>query len=141
MQLKIKTLKTSETYGKYHFFLLSKGYNTGKPLLKSCPNCYVVTCESEPEKQQLFWICFSLWKSGAYLPFLVGSVIPFIHVNDLRKLIESVATVVSQRLDDFSKAVDQLQTFHKLERQLELQLKLINRLKVDLCRRLIWSSL
>lgn len=72
--MKIKTYNMKTSHDTNHFFLLSKGYNAGKPLGKSC---FVITPESPEEKNQPFWVCYRLWKSGAYLPLLRGSVIPF----------------------------------------------------------------
>lgn len=72
---------------KPHFFILSRGLNSGKPLLKPCPNCFVLSAEVEERRQTLYWITYSLWKTRAYHPHLVGSVIPFLRKDECRKLI------------------------------------------------------
>lgn len=119
-------------YGQHHFFLLSKGYIAGKPLEKPCPNCFTVMTESETDKGKLFWVCYSLWKAGRYVPFLVGSVIPFLHIRDLKQEITSAIDLLNGKPREFEKLVNNLQTLHRLERQLELQAKLITRTKGEL---------
>ena len=42
------------------FFILNKGLNSGKPLLKPCPNCFIITTANEQEKEFLFWLCWGL---------------------------------------------------------------------------------
>ncbi|MFY0608519.1 MAG: hypothetical protein JXR10_17515 [Cyclobacteriaceae bacterium] len=69
---------------KPHFYVLSKGLNAGKPLDEPCPNCFLVATETEESKQLFYWLCYALWKSGYFRRHLVGSVIPFLRINDLR---------------------------------------------------------
>src|SRR5688572_10585926 len=104
--IKIKTFKVNSSHNTNHFFILSKGYNAGKPLEKPCPNCFMVTADNEEHKHQLYWICYGLWKSGAYLPLLCGSVIPFLHIRDAEKEIETVIRNASERPTEFSTNVD-----------------------------------
>jgi len=135
--LKIKTHRTSSAYETHHFFLLSKGYNAGKPVEKPCPHCFVVIAHSQTDKEKLFWICYCLWKSGTYLPLLVGTVIPFLPIKDVEKQINHTVSKVSAKPKEFQKLVTELQTFHKLERLLSLQLKLVTRMKSDLAYRFL----
>lgn len=130
--LKIKTHRMSTVYGSHHFFLLSKGYNAGKPLEKPCPNCFVIMTDSHADKEKLFWICYCLWKSGRYIPLLVGTVIPFLHIREVEKEIRMATAKALTKPLEFQKVVKQLQAFHKLERLHYLQLKLITRIKGEL---------
>ena len=132
--LKIKTHRMPVEYETHHFYLLSKGYNAGKPLDKPCPNCFVIHAISEREKEKLFWICYCLWKSGKYIPMLVGSVIPFIHIRDIEREIKNAAAKASQQPQLFSKLVNQFQAFHRLEKQLDVQTKMISRIKGEMAR-------
>jgi len=43
-----------------HFFILNKGNNSGKPLVSPCPNCFVIQFQYEEEKEQVFWLLYSL---------------------------------------------------------------------------------
>jgi len=122
-------------YGPHYFFLLSKGYNAGKPLEKPCPNCFAIMTESEEDRQRLFWICYSVWKSARYIPLLVGSVIPFLHIRDIKSVLNQAIEKADSKQLEFSKLVASLQMLYRLEQQLELQLKLAGRIKIDLVSR------
>src|SRR6185312_6521055 len=61
------------------FFILSKGHHTGRPSFSPNPNCFVFSCAPE-DLQRYYWMVHSLWATGCFLPFLVGSVIEFIHI-------------------------------------------------------------
>lgn len=135
--VKIKTYNVKSSTQVNHFFILSKGYNAGKPLENPCPNCFVVHARDQEEKGKLFWICYALWKSGAYVPLLCGSVIPFIRINEASALIEQGIQKVSTRPEEFDKAVNQLQTMMQTEKLLNLQLKLISEIKHSVARKFL----
>lgn len=135
--IKIKTHNLNFLHDTNHFFILSKGYNAGKPMDKPCPNCFIVTADNEEHKFELFWICYSLWKTGAYLPLLAGSVIPFLHIRDAEREIEKALQLVNTRKVSFEQEVARLQQMIKVERLLELQIKLIGELKGVIARKLI----
>ncbi|MGC3947997.1 MAG: hypothetical protein QM762_26390 [Chryseolinea sp.] len=135
--IKIKTYRLNSQTTSLHFFILSKGYNAGKPLEKPCPNCFIIEAKCLAEKSKLYWICYSLWKSGAYLPFLCGSVIPFLHISDASSRIELALQNVDVYLPNFDKGVYTLQQLMQLERTLELQLKIIAELKATTAKKLL----
>lgn len=133
--LKIKTHKMKTPYGPHYFFLLSKGYNAGKPLEKPCPNCFAVMTESEEDRQKLFWVCYSVWKSAKYVSLLVGSVTPFLRIRDIRAVLTTAVNKVDRCPEGFSKLVANLQRLHRLEQHLNLQQKLVVRIKTDM----VWA--
>ncbi len=135
--IRIKTHNLNFPHDTNHFFILSKGYNAGKPMDKPCPNCFIVTAENEEHKYQLFWVCYSLWKSGAYLPLLCGSVIPFIHIRDASLLIDQAYQRTTQRKSKFEKEVQQLQQLIRVERLLTKQINMIAEIKACIARQLI----
>lgn len=135
--IRIKTFNLNFPHDTNHFFILSKGYNAGKPMDEPCPNCFIVTAENEEHKYQLFWICYSLWKSGAYLPLLCGSVIPFIHIREASSLIDKAYLKANNNKSKFEKDVAQLQQLIKTEKLLTLQVKLIGEIKTCIARRLV----
>lgn len=134
--IEIKTYKLNSTHDLNHLFLLSKGYNAGKPLDKPCPNCFIVTCDNLEHKGKIYWICYSLWKSGAYLSLLCGSVIPFLHINDISAEIEKAIQKVNRKPKEFDEGVSILQQMMHTEKLLELQLKLISEIKGSISRKL-----
>ena len=73
----IKTHQLGEKYDKPHFFVLSKGLNSGKPQNEPFTNSFVLVFQTEAQKEDIFWIAMSLWKSKFWVPYLRGSVIPF----------------------------------------------------------------
>lgn len=135
--LKIKTFSLKTGHNTNHFFILSKGYNAGKPMEKPCPNCFIVTAENEEHKRQLFWICYSLWKSGSFLPLLHGSVIPFLNIREASAEVEKALEAVRHSKIKFEKTVAQLQELIRTEKLLTKQLNLITEIKVVLSQKLI----
>jgi hypothetical protein len=135
--IKIKTYKLNTATDTNHFFILSKGYNAGKPLEKPCPNCFIVTADNGEHKHRLFWICYSLWKSGSYLPLLNGSVIPFLHIREASTQIEKALQIVGERPIEFAVKVEKLKVLIHTERLLEMQLKLIGLTKASIAAKLI----
>ena len=86
----IKSHRSGVVYSMPHFFILNKGNNSGKPLLAPCPNCFVIQCKTDSEKEQLYWLAYSLWQSKAFYPLLRGSVIPFVVLRDVKSCLLDV---------------------------------------------------
>ncbi|RAV98859.1 hypothetical protein DQQ10_21385 [Pseudochryseolinea flava] len=122
-----------------HFFILSHGYNAGKPLKKCCPNCFVLQTSSESAKKILFWIVYCHWKAGHFIPLQVGSVVPVLHVNDVRNLINTAGAGSENK--KFACAVSRLGDLSKLERLLQLQLRFIARTKTAIAKKAIADML
>lgn len=110
-----------------HFFILNKGNNSGKPLPAPCPNCLVISFKSETEKEQVFWLCYSLWQSGAFYPYLRGSVIPFVVIRDVRECLVDGFNRASGNPVQFEKAVAALRNLEALEKQFRQNLALISK--------------
>ncbi|MEQ8472550.1 MAG: hypothetical protein RIC35_15270 [Marinoscillum sp.] len=89
---RVNTFSAQELPKGPHFFVLSKGLNAGKPMDKPCANCYLVCTEFEENRHLFYWLCFALWKSGYFKKHLVGSVIPFLRVNDLRTGLQIIGS-------------------------------------------------
>ena len=128
--LKIKTYKMKNAYAENHFFILSKGLNSGKPLDKPCPNCFVLFAKSEEEKNMLYWLCFGLWQGNFFHPFLTGSVIPFIRLDDLKQVISEALSKVN--VNEFEKCISVIQDLQKYQENISKQLELIRQVKKSL---------
>ena len=128
----IKTHQPGRTYNTPHFFILSKGLNSGRPMNQPCPNCFVITTAAEPTRESLYYLCLSL-KIGQYFSYyLKGSVIPFICISDAKKVIN---TALQNNLDQQWKLkVEKLKKINVFEENLRQQLKLISELKIALLR-------
>lgn len=70
---KIKTHRMTDEFKiQNHFFILSKCYNAGKPLLNHCPNCFVVITSNLEEREYFYWLCYGLWMGGFFRQVLTG---------------------------------------------------------------------
>ena len=125
----VKSANPKENITKPHFFVLCKGMNSGKPLEGRCPNSFCIISDSEEEKEQLYWISFALWRSNAFYPYLMGSVIPYIRINDFTRLVNEKLMVVHSNPEGFSEVVKQLKLIELREKQFQENLKLIQELK------------
>lgn len=101
-----------------HFYILNKGLNSGKPLKKPCPNCFVMAFENANDKDFYYWLVYGLWQSKAFHPFLRGSVIPFIVLPELKKSINQAAIIAENNLPAFEKDVKMLKFLSLKEQQL-----------------------
>jgi hypothetical protein len=125
----VKSANTKEEIRKPHFYVLNKGMNSGKPLLLPCPNCFKIETENEVFKETLYWVSFALWRSKAFHPFLIGSVIPFIRIGDFKQLISEKLEVVELNPASFAETVKKLQFIELKEKQFKENLVLIQELK------------
>ena len=125
--VKSSTAKTE--IDKPHFYVLCKGLNSGKPLVIPCPNCFIIQTESEEFKETLYWITFALWRTNAFHPYLIGSVIPFIRISSYKQLITEKIGLVKANPIEFAMTIKQLNFIEQKEKQLKENLKLIQDLK------------
>ena len=125
----IKSATSNEVIQKPHFFVLNKGLNSGKPLLQPCANCFKIEAKNEQIKDHLYWISFALWRSNAFYPYLIGSVIPYIRIGDYKALICKRLELINAHPDEFLKVVTQLKLIEQKEKQLLDNIHLIRELK------------
>jgi len=59
----IKTRQPGRTYHKPHFFILNKGLNSGKPFTAPVRNSFVVSTETNEQKEALFHLSLMLLES------------------------------------------------------------------------------
>ncbi len=85
---KIKTHRPGDTYQSPHFFILNKGNNAGRPSFCAFTNSFVIFTNSTEETNQLYWICNILHCGRYFQPYLCGSVIPFIHIGEVRSILK-----------------------------------------------------
>src|SRR5690554_3664394 len=123
---KMITYRPEGVYNSPHFFIFDKGLNSGKPLKKPCPNCFVISCNSESEKESLYWIVYSLPPGKQFQNALVRSVIPFIRKNDLTKIITEAHSATFNKPEAVKKTVSSLL---QLEQQEENYKRIQNTLK------------
>ena len=123
---RIKTHRLESSYQQPHFFILNKGLNSGKPLNQACPNCFVCLTDNQEKRDFLFWLCFGLWRSKSFHYLLNGSVIPFVTIDEILKLIREISTKVSCKTQAFEKAIQALQLLDTNKQKIKLKLKMID---------------
>lgn len=126
--MQIKTYKGKHIF-QPHFFILNKGNNCGKPLTAACANCFICSCNTEEEKQFYYWLCFALWQTGKFEPYLVGSVINFIHIRNVKAIVNEAAIKANTNAEQYQKALDLLVEINKREKLLQSQFKIISEAK------------
>ena len=125
LNFEIKTHRVGITYEKPHFFILNKGLNSGKPLQNPCPNCYVITTQSESDKNTLFHLTMMLQIGGFYKPFLKGSVIPFITIKDCSNSLKE-----GLNSNNLLKSIEKIQLISEQEKTLLELVNKISQLKI-----------
>ena len=125
-KFKLKTHNPKVEISTPHFYILSKGNNSGKPLSEPCPNCFVLSTKTEEEKQFFYSLCFGLWKAKSFYYYLKGSVIPFITIGDCKKAINIGLEQAEANLKGFNKSVKALHILEQQEKKYKETLLLIN---------------
>jgi hypothetical protein len=133
----IKTYNPEIEVTEFHFFILNKGLNSGKPLLEPCPNCFVCTFKTNEEKEQLYWLVFGLWQGKIFHQNLLGSVIPYIRLKCLKEVIQ---LGITKYLSNPEKAKKNISTIHQIEKQRQniiKQFQLMQQLKLVLIQEVL----
>ena len=130
----IKTHQEEKTYSKPHFFILNKGLNSGKPLENPCPNCFVVTTNTEEDKNTLFHLSMMLQISGCYAFYLVGSVIPFLRIKDCREVLKNSLDNIPKCNTAFQKQIKTVMLISHKEKELKHAIKKVSELKIALIK-------
>lgn len=125
----VKSHSNNRIYAQPHYFVLNKGLNAGKPLKEPCPNFFVILFYSEEVAQEYYFIQLALWKTNFWKPFLIGSVIPFLRLDDFKSYFE---LKTSQMLHDYKahqRDVNQLKRVLEFETNQYKKMLLIEELK------------
>ena len=123
--VQLKTFNQNFNYQGHFFFILSKGMNSGKPLKSPCPNCFVCICQSEQEKELLYWLSFGLWHAKAYHSHLRGSVIPFLTISDAQQQLAKSLIKATANPQSLQESIQLFQKLDSLEALYEKNLQLI----------------
>jgi len=126
---KITTYSPDQKRTPFAFFILSKGMNSGKPMEHPCPNCFTFNASTQEEKDHFYWICFGLWQSRSFHQHLIGSVIPFLRLNELSQVINQASEKAQASPANFQKTVEALKILNQHEKQYHRNLLLISEAK------------
>lgn len=116
-------------YAKPHFFILNKGFNTGKPLKEPCPNCFVIIFQCSEDCENMQTITSNLWRIKYWHSLLIGSVIPYIRINDFAKNLAFKSNEMMLDFEQHKKDVAALKLLEQKEKQFHENINLINDLR------------
>ena len=122
----IKTHQKGTIYSKPHLFLLNKGMNSGKPQKEPFTNSFVVIFDLEEDCENVFFIAYSLWQTKFWHQFLVGSVIPFLRLNDFKKEFFLKSKMMMEEHEQHVKHIAALKLLEQKEKQFHENINLIN---------------
>jgi hypothetical protein len=122
----IKTHQKDTLYAKPHLFVLNKGMNSGKPQKEPFTNSFVVIFDLEQDCENIYFIAYSLWKTNFWHQHLVGSVIPFLRINDFQKEFFIKSKIMMEEHEAHIKQVAALKLLELKEKQFHENINLIN---------------
>jgi hypothetical protein len=129
MNFIIKTHTKDTQYNKPCLFLLNKGLNSGKPQKEPFTNSFVIIFENQDDVDNVFFISYSLWKTKFWHQFLIGSVIPFLRLQEFKKEFNQKVNALMQEHEKHKKSVAVLKLLEEKENQFLKNLNLISDLR------------
>jgi hypothetical protein len=122
-KIKCYTAAFENKLPSHFFFILSRGNNSGKPLDNPCPNCFIAICDDENQREQFYWLSYALWQGKHYFPYLKGSCVQLIRIDDVNVLFKRGITAAQERNETYCKAVVKMRNFQRFKTDAELLLK------------------
>ena len=115
----IVTHRPGVEYSSPHFFILSKGNNSGKPANTPWVNSFVCISESEKESKILYWGAYFLFKNKSIYRLLKGSVILFVSIREYKKEFSSYLYHVENAQKKFTKSAILLERLNKQKKYMQ----------------------
>ncbi len=125
----IKTHQKDTAYKENQIFILNKGMNSGTPQKEPFTNSFVIMFPDEKDAETVYWLAYSLWKSNFWHQFLIGSVIPFLRINDFKKDFDCKVNEMMQEHELHQKQIQALRLLEQKEDQLHQNIALINEMR------------
>ncbi|SKB73184.1 hypothetical protein SAMN05660477_00877 [Soonwooa buanensis] len=132
---KVRTYNSEKETPENALFILSRGHNAGKPLFEPCPNCFILYCNDQEERENLYWTFFTLWKNGFFHPYLCGSVIEMLRLFELKKIIQNFIIPSLKKMEQNAKILFDIKAVYQLEQKFTEQLKQLSELRSVLVRK------
>jgi hypothetical protein len=124
-----KTHQKDTIYKGNQIFILNKGMNSGKPQKEPFTNSYVIIFSSDEDAEMMYWLAYSLWQMKFWHQHLVGSVIPFIRIQNFKSEFNQKVNKMLSDFEQHQKDICAIKTLELQKEHLEKNLKLINDLK------------
>ena len=125
----IKTHQRNTVYKANQIFILNKGVNSGKPQKEPFTNSFVILFPDEEDGDTVYWLAYSLWKARFWHQSLVGSVIPFLRIDDFKKKFNSKVNEMLEEHELHKKQIQALRLLEQKEDQLHQNIMLINQMR------------
>jgi len=125
----IKTHQKNAVYRANQIFILNKGMNSGKPQNEPFTNSFVILFQNEQDAETVYWLAYSLWKARFWHQSLVGSVIPFLRIDDFKKDFNSKVNEMLQEHELHKKQIQALRVLEQKEDQIQQHIVLINEMR------------
>lgn len=109
------------------FFIQMKGNHSGRPLRKPIRNCIAVY-SSIPF---LFEMVYLLFKGRKFEYHIIGSVVPFIRIEDLKQVLDEGIQSYQPEKDKF---LQQINKIDELLSNYQEQIKLYQMAQMAICR-------
>ena len=122
----IKTHQKNAIYNQPHLFILNKGLKSGKPQKEPFTNSFVLVFQDEKDCENIYFVAYSLWKSKYWIQHLVGSVIPFLRIQNFKSEFNLKSKLMMQEYDQHVKHVAALKLLDLKEKQFHENINLIN---------------
>ncbi|VDH05883.1 DUF6943 family protein [Bergeyella zoohelcum] len=130
--MKIKRYNGTPTESEQNemiFYIQSHGYNAGKPLRNPISNCW----EYRTQRPQDFEILTIVFQSKILKTFIIGSVIPFLRLDDYRKVIAPILEKGILQSGELNAKYLQIRKIEDLEKLLQQKQKLYTEMKQKIC--------
>lgn len=139
MQLQkfLSTYRAGKEIRPFDFYILNKGRNSGKPLNAPCPNCFAFKCDNYEQHEYFYWLVYALWQSRSFHPFLKGSCVEFITIDDADDIIKKAYYRSRERSNEYRKACGSLMKIQKNKALITEQLKNMEEIQRHLLRNVL----
>lgn len=100
-----------------------------KPQKEPFTNSFVILFQDEEDADTVYWLAYSLWKVRFLHQSLVGSVIPFLRIDDFKKKFNSKVNEMLEEHELHKKQIQALRLLEQKEDQLHQNIMLINEMR------------
>ncbi|MFV8333927.1 DUF6943 family protein [Flavobacterium sp. GSP14] len=92
-------------------------------------NSFVILFQDEQDAETVYWLAYSLWKARFWHQALVGSVIPFLRIDDFKNDFSSKVNEMLEEHELHKKQIQALRLLEQKEDQFQKNIVLINEMK------------
>ena len=132
---KVRTYAVHRETPTMALYILNRGRNAGKPLMKPCPNCFILYVRNQEELETYYWTFYAFWKHGFFHPHLCGSVIEMLRLCDLKTLMRNFIQPAFEKSCNSPEMVAKIKATWELEQKISQQAKALEELRHSLVRR------